>query len=211
MRERRMGWVNMEAQLQAVGIVFAPDSDDALVQRALEGDMSAFSRLYDRYEKPLFNFICQYVGEYEAAQDVFQETFIRAYRKLHRYQLGTNFSAWLHRIAINQSKDEFKRRKRRPISSISQSEGGEETDLLASLSDEGLTPEQQLTRNETALRVRRALTRLTKDHMQVILLYVFQGMAYKEIAETLRIPIGTVKSRMHYAIRELGKVLDGRL
>jgi len=191
--------------------MYSPDSDDALVERALKGDMSAFSRLYDRYEKPLFNFICQYVGDYEAAQDVFQETFIRAYRKLQRYQLGTNFSAWLHRIAINQSKDEFKRRRRRPISSITQSEGGEETDLLATISDESLTPEELLTRKEQAGRVRRALTRLTKDHMQVILLYVFQGMAYKDIAETLGIPIGTVKSRMHYAIKELGKVLDGRL
>ncbi len=201
----------MEAQLPAVRAMYSPDSDDALVERALKGDMSAFSRLYDRYEKPLFNFICQYVGDYEAAQDVFQETFIRAYRKLQRYQLGTNFSAWLHRIAINQSKDEFKRRRRRPISSITQSEGGEETDLLATISDESLTPEELLTRKEQAGRVRRALTRLTKDHMQVILLYVFQGMAYKDIAETLGIPIGTVKSRMHYAIKELGKVLDGRL
>jgi len=201
----------MEAQLPAVRAMYSPDSDDALVERALKGDMSAFSRLYDRYEKPLFNFICQYVGDYEAAQDVFQETFIRAYRKLQRYQLGTNFSAWLHRIAINQSKDEFKRRRRRPISSITQSEGGEETDLLATISDESLTPEELLTRKEQAGRVRRALTRLTKDHMQVILLYVFQGMAYKDIADTLGIPIGTVKSRMHYAIKELGKVLDGRL
>jgi len=201
----------MEAQARALGNVMIGETDDALVERSLRGDMSAFSRLYDRYEKPLFNFICQYVGDHEAAQDVFQETFIRAYRKLHRYQLGTNFSAWLHRIAINQSKDEFKRRRRRPISSVAQSDSGEETDLLATLADQANTPEEALTRKETAARVRKALTRLTNDHMQVILLYVFRGMAYKDIAETLAIPIGTVKSRMHYAIKELGKVLDGRL
>jgi len=202
----------MESHAQAIRKnVGTADTDDVLVERALNGDMSAFSRLYDRYEKSLFNFICQYVGDYEAAQDVFQETFIRAYRKLHRYQLGTNFSAWLHRIAINQAKDEFKRKRRRPISNLSQAESGDETDLFATLADEELSPEDALTRKETAARVRAALTRLTNDHMEVILLYVFRGMAYKDIAETLGIPIGTVKSRMHYAVKELGKVLDGRL
>lgn len=186
--------------------------DDVLVERTLEGETSAFSELYDRYERSLFNFIYQYIGDYEAAQDIFQETMIRAYRKLSRYQVGTNFSAWIHRIAINLAKDEFKRRRRRPISNITDSsETGEETDLFSMLPEEGPGPEKLLINQDTARRVREGLSRLTQDHMQVILLYVFQGMAYKEIADTLAIPIGTVKSRMHYAIKELGKVLDGRL
>jgi len=187
------------------------EPDDVLVQKAIAGDTEAFSRLFDRYQKPLFNFILQYVGDYEAAQDVFQETFIRAYRKLHRYQIGTNFSAWIHRIAINQSKDEFKRRKRRPVSNITQSESGDETDLFATLSDDGPSPEGVLLSKEQARRVRAAMTKLSHEHRQVILLYVFQGMAYKDIAETLNVPIGTVKSRMHYAVKELGKVLEGKL
>ncbi len=186
--------------------------DDVLVERTLEGDTSAFSTLYDRYERPLFNFVYQYIGDYEAAQDIFQETMIRAYRKLSRYQVGTNFSAWIHRIAINLAKDEFKRRRRRPISNISESsESGDETDLFSMLAEEGPGPEKMLLDKDTARRVREGLSHLTHDHMQVILLYVFQGMAYKDIADTLGVPIGTVKSRMHYAVKELGKVLDGRL
>jgi len=186
--------------------------DDVLVERTLAGDTAAFSALYDRYERPLFNFVNQYVGDYEAAQDIFQETMIRAYRKLGRYQVGTNFSAWIHRIAINLAKDEFKRKKRRPVSNIAEAtETGDETDLFAAMAEESPGPEKVTLNKDTARRVREGLARLTPDHMQVILLYVFQGMAYKEIAETLCIPIGTVKSRMHYAVKELGKVLDGRL
>lgn len=187
------------------------EPDDLLVQRTLKGDRDAFAQLYRRYEKPLFNFIFQYVGDYEAAQDIFQETFIRIYRKLHRYRLGTNFSAWIHRIAINQSKDEFKRKKRRPVSNIAQIDDGEEADAFATLADEAPTPYRLLEDRETAQRVRQALTRLSREHMEVILLYVFQGMPYKEIAETLSVPIGTVKSRMHYAVKELGKVVEGRI
>jgi len=88
---------------------------------------------------------------------------------------------------------------------------GDETDMFATLAEESPGPERMLIDKDTARRVREGLSRLTREHMQVILLYVFQGMAYKEISETLGIPIGTVKSRMHYAIKELGKVLDGRL
>jgi len=186
--------------------------DDTLVERTLAGDAAAFSALYDRYERPLFNFVYQYVGDYEAAQDIFQETMVRAYRKLGRYQLGTSFSAWVHRIAINLAKDEFKRKKRRPISNITEGgDMGDETDMFATLAEESPGPERMLIDKDTARRVREGLSRLTREHMQVILLYVFQGMAYKEISETLGIPIGTVKSRMHYAIKELGKVLEGRL
>ena len=188
------------------------EPDDVLVQRTLAGDTAAFSALYDRYERSLFSFVCQYVGDYEAGQDIFQETMIRAYRKLQRYQVGTNFSAWLHRIAINLAKDEFKRKRRRPVSNITEgAEGGDEADLFATLAEMNPGPEKTLVDKETARKVREGLARLTPDHMQVILLYVFQGMAYKEIADTLRIPIGTVKSRMHYAVKELGRVLDGRL
>lgn len=188
------------------------EPDDSLVRKTLAGDTAAFSALYDRYERSLFNFIYQYVGDYEAAQDIFQETMIRAYRKLPRYQIGTNFSAWVHRIAINLAKDEFKRKRKRPVSNIAEcAETGEEADLFAALPEEGPGPERLLVDKETARRVREGLVRLTPEHMQVILLYVFQGMAYKDIAETLGIPIGTVKSRMHYAVKELGKVIGSRL
>jgi RNA polymerase sigma-70 factor (ECF subfamily) len=179
-------------------------SEDVLVGRTLEGDEQAFEEILRRYNKPIYSFIINYVGDYDVAQDAFQEAFVRAYRNLKRYRLGTNFSAWLHKVALNASKDCLKKRYRTQRIEVHESE---DFDPVAMLRDNGPSPEEALEKRELQAVVRKALSSLSGPHREVILLYQFQGFSYEEIARSLRCPLGTVKSRIHYAMRRLEELL----
>lgn len=178
--------------------------DDVLIERTLRGDEDSFEEVLRRYNRPIYSFIFNYVGDYDIAQDALQEAFVRAYRNLRKYQLGTNFSAWLHKVALNASKDCLKKRYRNQTMEAHESE---EFDPLALLRDNGPSPEELLEKRELQRVVQGALSSLSRSHREVILLYQFQGFSYEEIARLLGCPLGTVKSRIHYAMRKLEELL----
>ena len=175
-----------------------------MVARTLDGAEDAFEEILRRYSKPIYNFIVNYVGDYDVAQDAFQEAFVRAFRNLRKYRLGTNFSAWLHKVALNASKDCLKKRYRSQKMEVQECE---DFDPVAALKDNGPSPEEVLEKRELQSVVQRALSLLSGPHREVILLYQFQGFSYEEIAQTLSCPLGTVKSRIHYAMRKLEELL----
>lgn len=170
----------------------------------MEGDNCAFEEILRRYSKPIYYFISNYVGDYDIAQDSFQEAFVRAYRNLKKYRIGTNFSAWLHKVALNASKDCLKRRYR---SERMESRETEDFDPMEMARDNHLTPEETLERREIQGRVQKAISCLSRSHREVVLLYYFQGFSYEEIASTLDCCLGTVKSRIHYAMKRLEELL----
>jgi RNA polymerase sigma-70 factor (ECF subfamily) len=186
------------------GEVLATVTDDGLVQRTLDGRPEAFEEVFRRYSRPLYSFILTYVGDYDLAQDAFQEAFLRAFRNVRKYHIGTNFGAWLHKVALNASKDYLKKRKRFESMEIRETE---EFQPLSLVSAQGPTPHDRVEKAELQGLVREALRRLSPAHREVLLLYQFQGFSYEEIAQILSCPLGTVKSRIHYAMKHLQEVL----
>jgi RNA polymerase sigma-70 factor, ECF subfamily len=183
----------------------ADTSDEGLVERARHGDEVAFALLVRRYERPLFNYLRRMTRSAADAEDLFQETFVRVHRHLDRFRAGAPFKPWLYRIATNRCKDHLKYMARRRHDSLDAPIGDEGSsgtlrDLVAST---GAGPDAEARAGELAERIEEAVARLPLKQRSVFLMARYEGLAYAEIAETLRIPIGTVKSRMHKAVKAL--------
>jgi len=188
-------------------------TDEDLLSRIRSGEMEHFGELVRRYERELFGYLRRYVGSDDLAADVFQNTFIAVFRKIEHYQPGRAARPWLYTIATHQAIDALRRRNRRidhradlPLpSSDDGNEGGARsfTELIFS-QDPG--PPASAETDELRGLVRAAIDQLPELWKQVIVLAYFQGLRYHEIAETLEIPLGTVKSRLHAAVARLTEI-----
>lgn len=172
-------------------------SDEALMERVKRGDLNMLSDLVRKYEKPLFAFIYRVIGNSHEAEEVFQETFLRIHEKSSTYRSDSKFRPWMYRISLNLCRDLLRRRPHAP-----------ELSLDDDIKPEMLTdPKAGMTRNLIAYHVRKIITSLPDKLRPVFLLYHYQGMSYQEIASALQIPVGTVKSRMHEAVKLLARML----
>ena len=172
-------------------------------------DLSALEELLERYRNPLMGFIYSVIRDYHQAQDIFQETFIRVYRRANRFRTGAVFKTWLYTIALNRCRVTIRKRKRRPTISLEtewSGVGGESgqrvMDKVAS-TDPG--PREEAGGRELEKIFQRELSGLSDEHRQVVILSRLNRFKYHEIAEILGIPSGTVRSRLHYALEELRK------
>lgn len=166
--------------------------------RVQNGETGLLDLLVRRYERPLFTFALRVVGERTAAEDAFQETFLRILRKRHTYRAGASFRPWLYQICLNICRDGLRKASRRPVSELPES-------LV--LADPGPGPEALSQQAVLAARIRQAIDALPDKHREVFILQYYQGMQYPEISEILEIPVGTVKSRMFHASQKLSLVL----
>lgn len=179
------------------------DLELVLAARA-QGGAEAFSTLVRRYEKPLYNFLLRSLRNAALAEEYFQETFLRCYRGLPSFDAtdpNSNFRAWIYRIAVHLVRDEIRKPAFRRALELEQELG------LDAEADRPPSPEDQASWEQQRARVRRAVTCLPDLPREVLLLHQYQGLSYPEISETLEIPLGTVKSRMHAALVELRKIL----
>lgn len=175
--------------------------DEVLAGRAQQGDTAAFDALVKRYEKRLFNYIRRIVGNAADAEDLFQETFLRVHRHIGRFRTSASFRPWLYRIATNLCRDHLRSSRRRlKISLDAPVYGANGRCMLDSLEASTPGPREVAGRHELAERLERALGRLSLKHRSVFLMARYEGMPYEEIARALRIPVGTVKSRMNKAV-----------
>ncbi|HSL93582.1 MAG TPA: sigma-70 family RNA polymerase sigma factor [Bacillota bacterium] len=183
-------------------------SDETLIQRILDGDAFAFEELVERYQQKVFNIAFRMSGNQEDALDLSQESFLRAYRALHRFKGQSAFSTWLFRIVNNTCIDALRKRKRQPLvvmstdAAIETEEGEYQIEFPAPESE---TPEEQAMSKELREQVQLALSRLSEEHRLALVLRDIEGYTYEEIAEMLELNIGTVKSRINrarLAIRE---------
>ncbi len=168
----------------------------ALIARSQRGDLEAFDRLVAAHEDRIYHAAFRITGNAEDARDAAQEALLKAFRALPRYRHESAFSTWLHRIAVNASLDLVRRRPHVPPLPL------EEVALPATVGN----PEPEAERSELQRRVHQALGGLAPAHRTIIVLRDLQGLAYEEVAEVLRIPIGTVRSRLSRA-REALRVL----
>ena len=177
-------------------------SDDELIQRAQAGDRAAFGQLVERYMKRAYYTALALTGSHEDACDLSQEAFVRAFRAIHRFQIGTSrFFTWYYRILMNLYLNTIRDRKRR-LRLLDRYARY----LQRRRSSESTTAEQ-VEREAIRQRVWAAMMQLKPNDRVLILLKDFRGMSYNEIAELMGIPPGTVMSRLYHARKRLKKIL----
>ena len=197
-----------ETDTQPVTASERPEPDPEvldLVDRARGGDLPAFNSLVLRYQNTAYSLALRFLGAREPAEDATQEAFIRAHRAIDSFR-GGNFRSWLLTIVANAARDELRRRKRRPQLSLDEARDDEERASLDPI-DPGPSPEQQALTGELRATLERSLARLPDDWRMVVVLSDVQGLAYDEIATTLDVPVGTVKSRLSRARARLRDIL----
>ena len=188
------------------------EQEAMIVRKVLQGNVNAFEKLVTEYEKGVYAIALRMTGNPEDASDMTQEAFIKAYNSLQSFRGDSKFSVWLYRIASNVCLDFLRSRNRKPTVSLSvEDDEGEETQL--DVADESQSPELLLERGLTRDAVRRGLKALAPDYRQILLLREIQGLSYEEIADVLRIEVGTVKSRIFRARKRLCAFLveDGNI
>jgi len=190
----------------------ATKDEELMLQYAEHGQRAAFEELVHRYERKIYTFLRNYLGDEQLAEDAFQATFLQVHLKCRQFDRGRRLQPWLYRIAANQATDLLRRNRRHKAYSLdgpwfdnrSSEDGATPLDFL----EDGLArPGQQLESAEDRQRVGSALETLPERLKQTLILVIYQGLKYREAAEVLGIPVGTVKSRMHDAVRTLHKAL----
>ena len=191
---------------------FMDDPDVALMLRFQQGDEGAFRELVDRHTDSLINFFTYQSGNRAVAEDCTQEVWSRMFRSRNDYEPRARFRTFLFRVARNLWIDTLRtgnrRRREIQISSDESGEGAGGGDPLAFLAGPELPPDQHLREGELAGALARALGKLPSEMREVFILGGIEGVGYAEIADTLEIPIGTVKSRMFNAVRRLREMLQ---
>ena len=173
--------------------------DQQLVERAQRGDKHAFELLVAKYQRRLQRLISRFVRDAAEAEDVTQEAFIKAYRALPAFRGESAFYTWLYRIGINTAKNYLVALKRRaPTSTLFDSEESEYFEGVDGLQDTN-TPENELMSKQVAAVVNATLMKLPDDLRTALTLREIEGLSYEEIAEIMRCPIGTVRSRIFRA------------
>lgn len=167
------------------------------------GDRESFDLLLKRHHVGLYNFFIRMVGNAAEAEDLTQEVFIKVFRHAARYRQTAKFTTYLYRIAKNTWLDWLRKRKRRGVMVSLDQDDGDGYNLYRRIAGRSKDPLDALLSSETGQQVHAAITGLSEEHRLVFVLAEVQGMAYAEIAETLDIPEGTVKSRMHNAVHKL--------
>lgn len=184
-------------------------NEEQLIAAAQKGDLDAFNRLVISYQGLAFNVAFRLLGEESAAEDATQEAFLSAYRNLRRYH-GGSFKAWLLRIVTNGSYDELRRRQRRPQVPLEPvSIEGEDAPEPAWLADPGESPAEFAERLELNAAIQRCLNQLEEEFRAAVVLVDVQGLDYAEVAEVLKRPLGTVKSRLARARSRMQDCLQG--
>lgn len=177
-----------------------------LIKLAQEGDLTAYNRLVLMHQEVVYNVVCRIMGDGDAAADITQDAFLSAYHAIHRFTEGS-FKAWLIRIATNACYDEFRRRKRRPQSSLD--EITDENESAGFLRSDEPGPEQMRQRRELVLAIQNCLKGLPNDQRVAIVLCDVEGYDYGEIADLETVSLGTVKSRISRARSKLRDCLQG--
>lgn len=180
-----------------------PEGDEAeLIERAKKGDTRAFGTLVERYQRRVIGVAMAVVHNQEDALELAQETFVRAFQSVGKFESRSSFSTWLYRIAANIAID-FRRRERRHPTMRGEEAENEILRLPSKLGDSF----KEAQRSEMSRRIRDALAELTQEHRAAILLREVEGLSYDEISEVMQCPRGTVMSRLHYARNHLREIL----
>ena len=180
----------------------------SLIQRCKQGDICAFNELVQRYQKRVFNFAYRMAGNYDDANDVAQEAFIRVFNAIGTFRGDANFTTWLYRIVTNVYLDERKKQKSHLHTSLEDYIELEENTVTRQVENGGPGPDSLLEQGERDDLLNRAIRELPEYQRIMVILYHTQGKSYEEISQIMKLPIGTVKSRLNRARLALKEKLE---
>jgi len=182
----------------------------ALVQRARGGDVEAFEQLIGPHLGRLYNYLARMVGDPSDAEDLTQDAILRAHRAIRSFRGGATFQTWLYRIATNIAVDALRRRGRHEakVSSLDDPVQADQGPIAREVPDTQHDPQELAETAELSQQVQKAIEQLSPKLRAVVVLFDLQGLTYEEIADTLRLPLGTVKSRLFNARTRLRELLQ---
>jgi RNA polymerase sigma-70 factor (ECF subfamily) len=205
----------LEEVAAATGAEVRSAVEDQFLERLRTGDVTAFERLVDEHTGEVYALLYRLTSDPEEAHDLTQETFLRAFQSISRFRGDANLKTWIYRIAVNQARNRWRwwrRRKRDVTVSLDATDERHEQPLTATLRNEdAVDPEQETLAKEREGQLRKALLGLRESYREAVILRDVQGFSYEEVADTLQISLGTVKSRISRGRLELRRMLEGSL
>jgi RNA polymerase sigma-70 factor, ECF subfamily len=210
------GQVDLEQVASAAEADARPQADTQFIERLKRGDAVAFETLVNERSGEIYGLLYRLTENAEEARDLTQETFLRAFQSIVHFRGESDLRTWIYRIAINQARNRWRwwrRRRRDATVSIDAPEiGGGRLGLIATLKSNTIKdPEQDTLANERERALKKALSSLRRVYREAVVLRDIEGFAYEEIAATLEISVGTVKSRLARGRQELRRKLEGSL
>ena len=209
------GHANLETVASAAEIDLRSPSEDQFLEKLRRGDALAYERLVAEHSGDVYALLYRLTTDPEEARDLTQETFLRAFQSIDRFRGDSSLKTWIYRIAINQARNRWRwwRRRRRDVTvSLDATDEHRDKPLAATLpSDNSPSPEQETLAHEREAQLREALQGLRRSYREAVILRDVEGFSYEEIARTLQISIGTVKSRISRGRLELRHQLQGSL
>ena len=187
---------------------FVKLSDAELLARYTAGEEAAFREIVTRYKNSLYAFLRQFLNRHDLVEDVFQETFLQLYASRKSFDTNRPLRPWLFTIAANKAKDALRKWQRTSAVSIGTMADSQDLsfdDMLNTVTSDSTLPYEELQKDETASRVGQIIADMPENLREILGLAYFQGFSYKQMAEILSIPIGTVKSRLHTAVGRFAK------
>ncbi len=205
-----VGRVGMRTGTRLTALDLIHSSDHDLVTLARAGGEQAYRELLDRYQRPVFSLVYRMVRDRELAEDLAQETFVKVFNRLDRYNPKYKFSSWIFKIASNLAIDTLRRREPVTVSmdgsrNAKTADESESTRLSVASTDEN--PEELLEAKQLGAEIEQAIGKLRPEYRTAILLRHVEGRPYEEIAEIMDAPLGTVKTHIHRARAELREML----
>lgn len=198
----------MAARLDTPAAQADREEEHALVRKVLEGDGEAYRVLVERYQERIY-FLCYgFVRNKEDATDLAQEAFVKAYKNLSRFQFRSKFYSWLARIASNLCIDWLRRKKVRKAEEFDEGIAATDSAGVISMAHYKNDPQQSLRNVQLRKKLAEAIEALPDQQRQAIVLREIDGLAYRDIAEIMGIPEGTVMSRLYYARKKLQQSLE---
>jgi RNA polymerase sigma-70 factor (ECF subfamily) len=184
-----------------------PTEEMVLVERARGGELKAYDELIKRYQERIYATVYHMTSNHEDANDLAQESFVKAYQALKSFKGGSSFYTWLYRIAVNKTINFLKQRKNRQHMSLNDLDFNAEhdPDLVALISDK--TPRREAGLSELQEKLNGALLKLSEHHRMAVVLHDVQGLSHEEIAKVMHCNVGTVRSRLFYARQQLQALL----
>ena len=209
------GQIELEQVAPATLVEARPQIEAQFIDRLKRGDAAAFEILVHERSGEIYGLLYRLTENSEEARDLTQETFLRAFQSIAHFRGESDLRTWMYRIAINQARNRWRwwRRRRRDVTvSIDAPQANGQNSLLATLkSDNGGNPEKEALAHERERALHKALSSLKRVYREAVVLRDIEGFAYEEIAVTLEISVGTVKSRLARGRQELRRKLEGSL
>ncbi len=208
------GQIEMEQVAAATPVELRQNSEALFIERLKQGESAAFDTLVSERSGEIYGLLYRMTENTEEARDLTQETFLRAFQSIGSFRGDADLRTWIYRIAINQARNRWRwwrRRHRDSTVSLDATVGQRDQPLVATLAEESNNPEQDTLAHERQRVLRQALRSLGGVYRETVILRDIEGFSYEEIAATLEISIGTVKSRLSRGRQELRRRLEGSL